>query len=165
MSNKEIELNLQEALYIKKLYEDFKNYCKYWRDFTSKIIFDIETLTLIIEYKIKGLDKWRHYYNYKIASAYDKFIFWHSEVDTKPKLIDFVIELKQSKIKVEEKVKEFIKEVEIIIRDIKKGDWPIKSSVYGDKVKIITELEEILIHKENFFNDSLGVLKICDNEK
>ena len=36
--------------------------------------------------------------------------FDHSEVDTKPKLIDFVIELKQSKIKVEEKVKEFIKE-------------------------------------------------------
>ena len=51
MNNKELEISFEEKLYLKRICEDFKIYCDFWSEFTSKIIFDIETLALIVDYK------------------------------------------------------------------------------------------------------------------
>ena len=66
-----------------------------------------------------------------------------------------IFEIVKSKDSIEKKIKEFIKKVEFVIKEIK--NLEIKNLVYGDKEKIINELEEILTNKDKFFKNSLGI--------
>ena len=105
MDNKELKISFEEKLYLKRICEDFKIYCDFWSEFTSKIIFDIETLALIVDYKNEKYSKqkihgWRITYDYEITNFKEKFS-WYQEINKRQKYISVIFEVVKSKDSIE----------------------------------------------------------------